>query len=500
MISRQSLIQYRANAKVQTRLSPAPVGGWNTIDAPETMAPTDAVLMDNVFPDRGSVRVRYGSTQHSDTGTSDNVETLMSLVAGSVSKLVAATDAGNIYDATSASASSIDTGYSNGRWQWVQFSGSLHAVNGADAPIAYDGTSVTNPAWTGPTIANLSGVIAFKNRLFFWTGSDQSFWYAALNAVTGALTEFPLGSVASFGGNLIAAGSWSRDEGQGPDDYIAFFMSSGEVIIYQGTDPSDASLWALVGIYHMAKPITARGLMKIGGDLMVTTLDDYVSLNRIVATGGIGNPTKASAALRSAASSGKNLFGWQSVLFKDGGLAVFNVPNSNGSFDQHVLNTNTGAWCRYRDLDARCWVVHGSSLFFGTSAGKIEQAETGNNDDDSYIAADCLQAWSDLGVGQTKLMSLARPVISSSGNVKYSLALGFDNVEPSTPNPTAATATSTPWGSTWGSAWGPSTIITANWIIRGGSGQAVATRFKVNGLQDISWNRTDFKFQVGNNL
>ena len=213
MISRQALLQVRAGSKDDTRSLPAPVGGWNTIDAPETMPATDAVLMDNIFPDRGSVRVRYGTTQHSDTGTSDNVETLMSLVAGSVSQLIACTDAGNIYNANNASASSIDTGYANGRWSWVQFSGSIHAVNGADAPIAYDGSTVTNPAWTGPTITSLSGVAVFKNRLFFWTGADQSFWYAAINAVTGALTEFELGRVTSLGGNLIAVGTWSRDEG-----------------------------------------------------------------------------------------------------------------------------------------------------------------------------------------------------------------------------------------------------------------------------------------------
>ena len=240
--------------------------------------------------------------------------------------------------------------------------------------------------------------------------------------------------------------------------------------------------------------------MKIGGDLMITTRDDYISLNRVVATGGIGSPTKASAALKYAVTAGSNLFGWQSVLFKDGGLAVFNVPNSDGTFDQHILNTNTGAWCRYRGLDARCWVVHDSSIFFGTGGGKVEQAETGNDDDDSAIAADCLQAWTDLGIPQTKLMTLARPVISSSGNIDYSLALGFDYIEPTVTNPSAASSTSTPWGSTWGSAWGPSTVISAKWIIRGGVGQAIAPRLKLNALQTIVWNRTDFKFQTGRNL
>ena len=63
-------------AVVRTASVPAPVGGLNLRDAVANMEATDAVILTNFFPDRTSVRLRYGYTNYS-TGYPAAVESLM---------------------------------------------------------------------------------------------------------------------------------------------------------------------------------------------------------------------------------------------------------------------------------------------------------------------------------------------------------------------------------------------------------------------------------------
>jgi hypothetical protein len=44
-----------------------PIGGWNTRDAIDNVPPSDALVMDNWLPDLGSVKVRKGYIEHSDS-------------------------------------------------------------------------------------------------------------------------------------------------------------------------------------------------------------------------------------------------------------------------------------------------------------------------------------------------------------------------------------------------------------------------------------------------
>lgn len=84
--------------------------------------------------------------------------------------------------------------------------------NGVDAPWDYDGTTWTATAWTGPTKANLIQAAVYNTRLFAVEVNTCKFWYAAANAVTGAMTAFDLANVARSGGT--PASPWNMDLGR----------------------------------------------------------------------------------------------------------------------------------------------------------------------------------------------------------------------------------------------------------------------------------------------
>ena len=213
--------------------------------------------------------------------------------------------------------------------------------------------------------------------MFFWTGVDQDVWYAPIDSVSGTLTKFSLSRVGHFGGNLLAMGTWTQDGGDGIDDLAAFIMTSGEVIVYAGGDPGDATDWALVGIYRIGLPLHQRAILKTGGDLIIATIDDYVSLSGVLRTGQVGNASKLSGAVTVAATdSGQGSFGWQATLYRKGNMILFNVPESSGTYKQHVINTLTGAACRFTDMDANCWGIYNGDLYFGSSGGIVYKAES----------------------------------------------------------------------------------------------------------------------------
>jgi hypothetical protein len=66
-------------------------------------------------------------------------------------------------------------------------------------------------------------------------------WYLPVNSISGAANPLDFGAIARNGGYMQAMGTWTLDAGQGADDYAVFVTSMGEVIVYNGTDPTEPS-------------------------------------------------------------------------------------------------------------------------------------------------------------------------------------------------------------------------------------------------------------------
>ena len=502
---KQSLrAQWGAENTARTQAIPAPVTGWNTRDALAAMEPTDAVLLDNWFPTTGKVTIRPGYSEFA-TGMSGNVDTLAEYEATTTHKLIAASD-GELWDITGGgSASSLASGFSSNQWQWANFNGRIFFVNGTDAPQDYNGSSVSATSWsgTGLTISNLVGVNVFKNRLFFWERNSQDFWYAGLNFITGELTKFPLSRVGETGGNLLTMQTWTIDGGSGPDDFAVFFMTTGEVIVYQGLDPGDAFSWKLVGRYRIGQPINIRGVIKAGPDVIVSTTQDYVFFSQAFQSGQIGQASKLSGIVTQEAKTTGTQFGWQTVLWNEGNMVIFNVPKADGSFDQHVINTITRAACRFVDIPSRCWGVYNKNAYFGSTDGKVYKFDPGvNTDNGSVINADGRQAWSSLGTPKTKKVQAVKVALESQGGISYEFGIGFDFNDALTTAATSTASNQSLWDvALWDvSFWASELVVDSTWRLSGGEGYMISIRIRVAAQQEISWLTTDYRLEVGREL
>lgn len=512
-----SLVKYAVANGVRARGDslPAPVKGWNARDPLDGMDPEFAPVLDNWFPQTGYLGSRRGIAAHcSSVGTTSGntaVESVMAYRGHTTTKFLAAAN-GKIQNVTTAgAASSLKTGFSNNRFQHVNFNNVMIMVNGEDTPQQYDGSSVTVATYTG-TVASLTAtsiiaVHVFKNRLLLVEDNDNGFWYLPTSQVTGTAQRFALGEVDPQGGELVAIGTISIDGGSGFDDLAAFIMSSGSVLIYQGTDPGDANAWALVGIYHIGPPVGRRCLVKYGGDLIVITSDGYIPLSGVLQSArtnqALAISDNISGAVSAAVRNFGGNFGWQPIFYPKGNMLLINVPTVEGSqARQHVMNTITGAWCRFKGWDGICFEVHNDELYMGGKDAKVYKADTNRSDGGDLIETEGQTAYKYIGGrGMLKRFTMYRPIIATDGSVTVSVGLGVD-FQPTIPvMPQSSVGISAAeWDvASWDvDQWTQGLTINKGWQSANNLGYAASMKVKTKtDSQEVRWYSTNVTYEPG---
>lgn len=503
-LSMQQRLQIANPPIVQPQSVPAPFTGWNTRDALDAMEPTDAVLLDNWYPDAGGVQLRGGSSLFATGMGAGQVQTLAEFKSGSVDKLIAGAN-GHLYDISTGTPVSLGSGFTVNAWQTTNFLAHMFFCNGADLVQIFDGTTLANATFTGVTLSTLYGIVQYQQRLFFWQKTSTGFWYAQLNSISGALAFYDLASLTPRGGSLVAVTTISHDGGNGVTNLICFMMSSGDCLIFLGNDPSQPADWQMVGIYSISPPVSPRAVCPYGAESYLTTFDDHVPLQQQLVALKLGQlppRSKVSNAVAAAVTANQTGFGWDAFFYPKRRCIIFNIPNADGTFDQHILNTSNNAWTRFKNNNGCCWGTFRNALYFGGANGSVYMADTGSTDLGNAIAGDGQQAWNTFGSPQRKRLTAIRPVVQSVGAVNYNFGIGFDYQAIGISGANNSPVVGSPWNtSPWNtSPWSSETTIDTRWRIGGGSGQAIGFELKINALQPVQWLRTDLKFEEGNAL
>jgi hypothetical protein len=515
MLSAATTKSTRGRRKASTYSIPAPVGGWNVLDPLAGMKERDAIVLENWFPKASDVVLRPGAENWA-TGAPTDVQTLLTWNGLASQKMFAATATG-IRDATTAgvmgaSLSTLTNGYLISTDFNVLGGAYLIAVNGVDKLKLYNGTvwadidAASVPAITGVVTTDLDYVAVLKRRLWFVRKNTMSAWYLPVAQIGGALVEFPMGQVFTKGGRLVAIGSWTIDGGAGSDDYGVFISSEGEVAVYQGSDPSSAADWNLVGVYYIGEPLGKNCFCKYGGDLLILTRNGLFPLSRALQEASINKSkalsTKIDTALIDAANQYGDNLGWSVTVFPQGGFLLVNVPIAVNYVQQYVMNTTTGAWCKFLGWNAHSWTVFNKKLYFA-KGGDVAQAWKGLSDFGNLITGKAQQAYNDFRrPAQQKHYKLIRPILTSNGSLGVSLSLDVDyalSQNPSVTTPAAVGAAV--WdGSVWdGDSWAGDAETRREWAsVFAREGYTAALRLQVaTNAVSLSWSATDFVYEVG---
>ena len=374
----------------QAAVISAPVGGLNYRDPISNMQPTDALVLTNFIAKQQGVELRKGYKVNTET-ISHPVNSIFGFKSPTSSKLFAAAD-GDIYDVTTnpATLAVNNTGSTDNEWNTVMFSTPARSFLLAVSPGAGYWTYDSTDGWVKRTVTNLpanpTSVNVWKQRVWFTAKDDSNVYYMdAVNAVTGSVTSFPMGSLLRSGGSVAALINWTLDAGVGIDDHLVVVGTQGDVGVWAGTDPTSSTTFGLKGVWYVG-PVPTKGTFytPFGGDVMILSESGLVPMSRLVNGQFIeqqgGPASKIQEVLGPLIKRLRNSGYWNVFSVPAEDILVIQVPADGGTFRQFAMNVTTGAWSEFQGMPMRCSTMLDGTLYFGSADGVTYVGLHGNND------------------------------------------------------------------------------------------------------------------------
>jgi hypothetical protein len=490
---------------VETKIIPSPTDGWDAISPLAEMDPKRAPILQNWVPRPGYVEVREGYFPWNKP-TTVPVETLM-IYRSPTGETLFAVSGANIYDVSNTSVSAVQTlpeGLGSARMQYTNFTPSgaatvLQCCNGVDLLLQWNGIVWSNPAVTDlpsgfSSTASIINIYAAKQRLWYVFKNstivgflDTATVSGSLNSGGGGTQDF--GPLFTKGGYLVAVADWTIDGGNGPQDYVAFISSRGQIALYGGTDPTNASAWTLVGVFNLAPPMGYRCAYSIGSDVALITQQGVLPISQALpfdpsADRSVAITARIQNAMAQAAMIGADLFGWQLMTFPLQQLLILNVPISeNETQVQFVMNTLTGAWCKFTGWNANCFEIFNNNLYWGDNNGYVNQGYSGLADGQLPVNIDmqCAFNWFD-EPGKEKRMTMIQPLLTTEGNISPTLGVDTDFGTSTATNLLTITQSGALWDvAIWDSSlWPTGATIYAKWLTVLAVGHCFAARINTS--------------------
>jgi hypothetical protein len=452
----------------------------------------------------------YDGTNWFTVATTTTAQTISSITrAGTTATLTTASPHGLITGNRVTISGATSNEY-NGTYVITKTGASTFTYVMASTPAA-NATVVgtyTTIGITGVDSSNFINVNLFKNRLYFTQKNTLNCWYLPVDSIGGAASPLYFGSIARNGGFLQAMGTWTIDAGQGADDYAVFVTSMGETIVYNGTDPSSATTWALKGVWQLGQTFNRKCFFKWGGDLLLLTQDGLVPLASALQSSRldprINLTDKIYYPISQAATNFYSNFGWQIQYFASENMLILNIPTSSG-MEQYVMHTITKAWARFTGIQAYCWEVSGDNTMHFGGDGFVGNFYASASDAGTNITAVVQQAYSYFDApGQNKRFTMVRPILQSDGgipSVLCGLSVDFQPIDNSGAisfNPSSQAV------GVWDTAkwnennWGGGLITTRIW--QGVTGIGFAGSINLTAVAqgiELHWASTDYVMEAG---
>jgi len=347
----------------------------------------------------------------------------------------------------------------------------------------------------------------FKNRLYFTQKNTMKVWYMPVSSLGGAAFPLDFGAIARNGGFIQGMATWTLDAGQGADDYAVFATNMGEVIVYNGTDPTDATTWLLKGVWQMGYIFSRRFFYKFAGDLLMLTQDGLVPLASALQSSRldprINITDKIYYEISKEADQYSTQFGWQVIYYAKPNMLLINIPNPAGT-EQYVMHTISKAWCNFTGISTTVFELQNDDLYFG-GAGFVGKFWDGKADDGKAISGTCQQAYSYFGLpGQQKRFTMVRPTflvdagapgVYAGINTDFQTQNNLGQVSFQTVPTTVGVWDAATWDV---QNWAGNLIVYRNW--QGVSGLGYAAGINMNIVSqgiDVHWVSTDYVMEKG---
>ena len=296
--------------------------------------------------------------------------------------------------------------------------------------------------------------------------------------------------------------------------HLVVVGSQGDIGVWAGTDPSDATKFALRGVWYVGKvPKFGRFFTGYGGEVMILSELGLVPVSRLV-NGQFseiqpGPAQKIQSVLIPLVRSYINSISWDVFLVPSEDILIIKLPEQvTGTYQQFAMNVNTGAWCDFSGMPMTCAALLDGQLYFGTEDGRVAKGFYGNTDGTETdgtpgqtLEGDVQTSFNAFGTpAQLKKFTMARPIFIAPGPPSVKLQINtqytFVNVGGS---PSFVQTPGGIWNTgLWNVAlWAGSTNTYQAWAGTTGLGYYASLRMKVRGLPQTIFTSSHMMSEVG---
>jgi hypothetical protein len=503
----------------------APIKGIDVSQPLPGGNPLTALRLENLIPRVLGCQLRAGFSRWCSNMVGE-IRTLMDFQpAVGDAQFFAASSDGNVYDVTTAlpSASTPPIAFTDlgslfdGEYSFVNFTTAagvhyLVAVSEDSGMWVYDGTTWTEiVAGTAPMQidgvdpAVFDYVMIWKSRLWFIEANSTVAWYLPVGVIAGVATPFDFGSLLPHGGALAAMTNWTVDGGQGIDDNFVVISTMGDVLVYQGTDPDEASTFKMVGIWFLGRvPIGRRFVTQYGSDVAILSERGICFLSELLRGQGFfenaANAGNINAQLALQVSTELSLRYWEIRFLPHEQLIIVNRPTTPAGEYQWCYEVNNKSFCTSVGMPMHTINTFKGRTYFGDEIGNVWFGFDGNSDGavDGIAGADLqgivVTSFNAMGEGvRVKRFLMVRPSFISASPPAFQAQLN-PNWSFLLPGgaPTFVAAGQSLWNTgVWNTAvWSGETNSYEYWVGAVGTGRYASLAMRVTGLPDtifVGW-------------
>lgn len=315
----------------------------------------------------------------------------------------------------------------NGKATWGTISSNVIIADGLGQPLRYDGATFQPAAFTaaaGPDPATCDGVIAHHDRAYLWkTDGPLEFLYGDVGAVQGPMSRFPLSRLGNVTGSIRSMMSLTVDAGHGMNDVLCIITSTGQMILYEGLDPSDPADWRLLARVQGARPIGNRSFAQVGSDVWILTPQGIVSVAEAARSSVLALVSEITQPIADEITAliEQGPAEWQMFTAADGSMVVINRV-AGGAARQFVYYLESRSWGT-ADIPARDFHnIDGRPEITGFDGRLALFRHTGTEEE---ITAQWVSSWFD--VGSESAVKYIEPTIISDGPMTVTVAVLSDN-------------------------------------------------------------------------
>jgi hypothetical protein len=228
-------------------------------------------------------------------------------------------------------------------------------------------------------VADVVFVMVHKLRIWVILEDSDDAYYLPVSSISGTLTKFTFGSKMDHGGDLMGLWSWTVDGGAGVDDMLVGVSRGGDVMVYQGQDPSLDDFWMIGNWFIGRTPNSRRLVASYGSEIYVLSTFGVTALKDLLS--GVSADTlrnspsyKINRALRLAILQDSSSQEWAlNIHPADGFMQVVAPYASNAEPIMYNQNLTTQAWGYWEGVPILCGASWKGEYYMGSASGVTQQ-------------------------------------------------------------------------------------------------------------------------------